>query len=365
MIEADVAVIGAGPAGAAAALRLAPSRRVVLIERRATAPDRIGESLPAAAQHVLRELRVWDAFLAEGHAPSFANCSAWGGPGIVEQDSLRDPDGHGWHLDRVCFENGLRAAAAARGVELCMPAQPRSVSRRDGRWEIAFGAETVAARVLIDAGGRMSAAPRLFGAQRSVPDKLVCGWIHGIAEADARNLTYIEAEPDGWWYTAPLPGGRRVLAFHTDADLPAAADAQSARALLARARSVPQLREMLEPARFDADGPSGFCAAHSAALVPAAGDGWLAVGDAALAFDPLSSQGLFNALCTGLSGAKAADAMLDGDRGAADRHIAAIEQIRAAYRAHLAVYYGAERRWTGRVFWRRRMAVVPQGSAAQ
>ena len=360
MIEADVAVIGAGPAGAAAALHLAPSRRVVLIERRETAPDRIGESLPAAAQHLLRELGVWEAFLAEGHAPSFANCSVWGGPGIAEQDSLRDPDGHGWHLDRVRFENGLRAAAVARGARLLMPAQPRSVSRRGGRWEIGFDAETVTARVLIDAGGRMSAAPSLFGARRSVLDRLVCGWIHGIAEAQARNLTYVESEPDGWWYTAPLPGGRRVLAFHTDADLPAAAEAQSARALLARAMDVARLHEVLEDARFDAYGPSGFCAAHSAALVPAAGDGWFAAGDSALAFDPLSSQGLFNALYAGLSSAKATGAMLDGDGDAADRYIAAVEQVRAAYRAHLAVYYGAERRWADRAFWRRRVAVASQ-----
>jgi flavin-dependent dehydrogenase len=364
MIEADVAVIGAGPAGAAAALHLAPSRRVVLIERRETAPDRIGESLPAAAQHLLRALGVWETFLAEGHAPSFANCSVWGGAGIVEQDSLRDPDGHGWHLDRLRFENGLRATAVARGARLLMPAQPRSVSRHDSRWEIALDAETVTARVLIDAGGRMSAAPSLFGARRAVLDKLVCGWIHGIAEANARNLTYIEAEPDGWWYTAPLPGGRRVLAFHTDADLPASADARSAHALLARAGGVSKLCEVLKSARFDAYGPSGFCAAHSAMLVPSAGDGWLAAGDSALAFDPLSSQGLFNALYTGLFSAKAADAMLDGDAVAADRHVAAIEQVRAAYRAHLAVYYGAERRWTGRVFWRRRMAAVPLESAA-
>jgi flavin-dependent dehydrogenase len=202
----------------------------------------------------------------------------------------------------------------------------------------------------------MSAAPSLFGAQRCVLDRLVCGWIHGIAEADARNLTYIESEPDGWWYTAPLPQGRRVLAFHTDADLPASADAQSARALLARATRISQLCDVLKAAKFDADGPSGFCAAHSAALIPAAGDGWLAAGDAAFAFDPLSSQGLFNALYTGLSSAKAADAMLSGDPEAVDRYIAALENIRAAYHVHLAVYYGAERRWASRDFWRRRMA---------
>jgi flavin-dependent dehydrogenase len=359
MIEADVAVIGAGPAGAAAALHLAPSRRVVLIERRETPPDRIGESLPAAAQRLLRELGVWEMFLAQEHAPCFANRSVWGGPEPLEQDSLRDLDGHGWHLDRAAFEEGLRRAAVARGAALLMPAQPRAMTHGEGGWEISLGAETVAARVVIEAGGRMSSAPRFFGARRVVQDKLVCGWIYGAAEAQARNLTYVEAEPDGWWYTAPLPAGRRVLAFHTDADLPAATDARAAPTLLERAMRLTQLRRVLEAARFDPRGASGFCAAYGAALTPVAGDGWFAAGDAALAFDPLSSQGLFNALYTGLYGAKAAQALLDGDRDAAQRYIAAIEQIRAAYDDHLAIHYGAERRWAGHAFWLRR--ATPDG----
>ena len=38
-------------------------------------------------------------------------------------------------------------------------------------------------------------------------------------------MTTVAAVADGWWYTALLSGNRRILAFQTDADLPAAADA--------------------------------------------------------------------------------------------------------------------------------------------
>ena len=45
--------------------------------------------------------------------------------------------------------------------------------------------------------------------------------------------------------------------------------------------------------------------ASSALLSHAAGDGWIAVGDAAASFDPVTSQGLVNALSTALVAAGA------------------------------------------------------------
>ena len=98
--------------------------------------------------------------------------------------------------------------------------------------------------------------------------------------------------------TAPLPHGRRVLAFHTDADLLSAADVRNTTALLARARRQPQFAAALKHARFTDRSPF-VCAAHGCRLEPTTGDGWFAAGDASMAFDPLSSQGLLNALYTG------------------------------------------------------------------
>ncbi|MFM7346999.1 MAG: NAD(P)-binding protein [Tagaea sp.] len=58
--DADAIVVGAGPAGAALARRLAGRARVLLLERPARGEDRpaaawrIGESLPGAAATLLR-----------------------------------------------------------------------------------------------------------------------------------------------------------------------------------------------------------------------------------------------------------------------------------------------------------------------
>jgi flavin-dependent dehydrogenase len=59
-------------------------------------------------------------------------------------------------------------------------------------------------------------------------------------------------------------------------------------------------RELTRPKYLSA---SGSC------LTPAAGVNWLAVGDAALTYDPISSQGIFSALYTGL---RAAETVING-----------------------------------------------------
>jgi flavin-dependent dehydrogenase len=72
------------------------------------------------------------------------------------------------------------------------------------------------------------------------------------------------------------------------------------------------------------------------------------------AFDPLSSQGLLNALFTGLAGAEAADRIIAGNRRAAEEYAESIEAVWHAYRRHLSLWYGREQRWRSSLFWARR-----------
>ncbi|MGB8843986.1 MAG: FAD-dependent monooxygenase, partial [Aliidongia sp.] len=114
MIEADAVVVGAGPAGAAFALNLAPLHRVLVVDRLAAPGPRIGESLAPASRRLLGDMGLWEAFLAVKHEPRHGGRSVWGGPQPVEAEGLRDLDGPGWHLDRGKFDRWLRDAATAR-----------------------------------------------------------------------------------------------------------------------------------------------------------------------------------------------------------------------------------------------------------
>lgn len=359
MREVDVVIVGAGPAGAATAINLAPFQRVVLVERRAEVVPRVGESLVPAARRLFADMGLLDRFLAEQHEPWYCNRSVWGREEPEEKDFLRDPDGPGWHLDRRRFESWLRAIAIERGVELLTPATLDHLEARDKKWSVRLKTDDapveLTARFIIDAGGQSAPAARKLGLRSTVHQSLVCCWMYGRDQAiGGRGLTYVEAVRDGWFYTAPVPEERRVLAFHTDADLPLARAISKPDGLLEWLEAARGLASLLAEVGFVPDGESKVTSVRSALLDPPAGEGWLATGDAAISFDPLASQGLFNALFTGLAAAEAADSYLRGDGRSLMQYQQTIRSIFDAYRIRLEAVYAAEKRWPEAPFWRRR-----------
>jgi flavin-dependent dehydrogenase len=364
LIRVDVLILGGGPAGAVAALNLAPTRRVVLVERRGQSLPRIGEALPPAARRLLTDMGLFDDFTAQGHAPCYGNRSIWGQLNPAETDFLRDPDGHGWHLDRSRFDEWLRHTAVGRGAVLSMSTRLLAIERGDENWHVRIatpqGEQGVAAAFVIDAGGRAAPLARRIGAGRRVSDRLVCGWAHGSAILIGRGagLTAVEAVEDGWWYTAPVPDGRRVLAFLTDADLPAARIAHDSARLIECVDAAREIRAILAESEFVPIG-GGFTAAHSSALEPCGGADWLAAGDASMSFDPLSSQGLLHACFTGLAAAEAADAWIAGDDDAVPRYLQLMNSIQQSYRRRFDRCYASETRWPSAPFWQRRRGTEP------
>ncbi|HEU0121390.1 MAG TPA: FAD-dependent monooxygenase [Bryobacteraceae bacterium] len=340
-LEVDVLVVGAGPAGATAALNLAGRRRVLLIDYRTPGARPVGESLAPAARRLLTDMGLWEEFQAQGHAPCYGHRSVWGGPEVVEADSLRDPDGPGWHVDRERFDGWLRDVAAARGAMCLAPARVEGLEWDGAGWEVRIRGRVVRARVVIDAAGRFAPVARRLGAKRETDGRLICAWQLGRAR-EAEGMTFVEAVRDGWWYSAPLPEGRRVVAYHTDQDLPR------------DGVQGPHLESLLRACGFVPEGVRRLMVASGGMSRPCAGPGWFAAGDAAVRFDPLSAQGIFNALYTGLAAALSADEWLRGDRTAVHRYCAEIEFIFGAYQAHCRQWYRLERRWPAALFWARR-----------
>jgi flavin-dependent dehydrogenase len=355
VFDFEVLIVGCGPAGAVAALNIAPIRRTAVIDSRAKPPMRIGESLPAVARRLFRDMGIFDSFLREGHAPCYGNRSIWGSETVRETNSLRDLDGPGWHLDREAYENWLRRIALERGAHLVAPARLEQVEFDGGRWRVTLKPfAKLRADFLIDATGRSATLARRLGAGIRREDRLVCRWMIGES-TPGPGLTLVEAVAEGWWYTAPVPKGKRILAFYTDADLMATIEGS----LLDRTRDTRQVSEILREFRFVPTGCEETVAAGTAVLDPCGGARWLATGDAALSFDPLSSQGLLNTLFTGLAAVEATDRDLSGEGSAIAEYITTIAEIHAAYRSQLRLYYESETRWPESPFWRRRQSNRP------
>lgn len=348
----DVVIAGAGPAGAVASRVLARAgRRVLLADDVPSGRRKVGESLPGAARVLLRDLDLLSLVEEGPHLPNYGNVSSWGSEELVAIDFIRDPHGHGWHLDRSRFDAGLREKAREAGA-VPRRAKVRSAIATGDGWRVVLTDGETSARWLIDATGRHATLARSLGAKRQRDDSLVALYAWAVpSPADLDSRTLVESTPDGWWYTARLPDDTCVVVLHIDAENAAAVlhTPGNWHELLSRTVYV---GDVVAGAVFT-DGPQ-CTEACGARLDLFAGEGWLAVGDAALSFDPLSSQGILNALYTGMKAGQTVHTALNGDLSSVEAYNTRLEDIRLAYLRHHRLFYQMERRWPDRSFWLRR-----------
>lgn len=358
----DVVVVGGGPAGAAAALHLAHcGRSVALVARPPGRRPHLGETLASGVVTPLAQLGLWEAFLTAGHLPATGTVACWGSAAPHERDSLFDPYGSSWHLDRASFDAMLLAAAEDAGVDVRFGTVLHGDSGGDG-WTVrvaGWSTATLRAPWVVDATGRGARVARGQGVKRIRCDRLL-GLARFYRSADtADTRTVVEATEPGWWYVTPLPGDRAVAVLFTDADLLPRDPVRRAErwdGLLATTRLV---RDRLG----DASGASPLCAAPagSGALAAAYGRGWLAVGDAAQSLDPLSGQGIPTALGSALAAAKVLGSGRPGS-AALERYARCVHADYQDYLRERSAQYGRETRWAHRPFWRRRaLGLTPDG----
>jgi flavin-dependent dehydrogenase len=168
----------------------------------------------------------------------------------------------------------------------------------------------------------------------------------------------VEAVPDGWWYSAPRPGGTLVAVYVTHVDSIARRHLGSLEGWRAKLGESLHTRKRVERHGGGESGSPATLPADTSRLERMAGRDWLAVGDAAFACDPLCSRGLMAAIAGGLEAARTARACLAGDDDATEIYAQGIAREYAAYLLNRKTYYALERRWPDAPFWRRRRSEV-------
>lgn len=366
----DVAIIGAGVAGTAAAisLRQAGVGRVALIESSGPMAFRIGESVPPDIRPMLASLGVLDRFLSDDHAKCLGSVSCWGSNLPGHNDFIFNPHGHGWHLDRPLFERLLRDAAQRAGVAFLTGQRVvRALPAATGGVHLQLAAgECLAAGWVIDATGYPAGIARQLGGFRVEDDRLICvsRFLGMPADRHLDRLSHLEAVAEGWWYAADLGGGRAVAMLATDGAClrdHGLAQPEGWQAALARTSHLAPLLAGSKP--LDDSSGLHIRIAPSARLGTAAGRNWLAAGDAATAFDPVAAQGITHALATGRAAGEAIAAILAGDHAAAERYARAVRTSYAGYLANRAHLYGIESRWPTSPFWIARRSAIAAAAA--
>lgn len=352
----DAIVVGGGVAGAVAAAQLAQRGACVALIEQAAAPGwKIGETLAPEARPLLQKLGVWQEFVAACHLHCHGTVSAWGSSHVDSKDFIFNPYGHGWQLDRLVFEEMLLANARSTGAHVLQGHPAGEVRRSNGQWEVSCGDNKLGARWLLDATGKRNLAVQKVGATRQVLDALVS--VHGVVElapeqdgdrgSDSR--TFIESCPDGWWYTALTSRNRRTIAFQTDADLLPGQAWRSPGWLRERLAATHLLASIVDPFSWRFVEAPMLTSAHTGRMDSFSGHGWLALGDAAMSFDPLSGQGLLKSVSSGLLAADVVAGSITQE--SFDERFETTWKHYAAGRLN---YYAMESRWAQHEFWKRR-----------
>ncbi len=345
--------MGAGPAGTIASLLLARAgASILLVDEFNNAGYKVGESLPGIAQHLLGSLQLRDVLKQDAFIPCSGNSSAWGNDRLEHRAGLLDPYGPGVHLDRVRFDRALLSAALCAGAKPLFGrfACSRLVTRGWVVGIVAQGLEkTIGCRWIVDCTGRRSAFAASIGLKRLVFDKQVAVvGLFGRKNDDTDRSIVLESSHDGWWYTAPVPNERRVIIYFTDGHLLRNTDVRSFNGFTSLARGTRHISPLLSGQTFFST--PGIVLASSSRLVQSAGDGWIAVGDAAAAYDPLASIGIIAAI----RAAQAAAKVILSEGAEADTYCKAVESQHQESIERRIAYYQLEKRWTQSLFWSHR-----------
>lgn len=353
--DVELCVVGAGPAGAALATRLAGlGHDVAIVDQHRFPRPHVGESLSPGIWPLLDTLGVSDRVADAGFTQTSIARVRW-----RDDNEERTEAPGGLTVDRGDFDAILLQRARESGARALAPARARRPIRHGDGWELALGNSVLRARFLADATGRR----RLLSGRCSptAPRTLALHAIWRGGPPPDGTQTCIDVSADGWLWGARLPDGSfRAMAFVD----PQTLQAQGRDRLGLYRRLLAQSRMFAELTTCAAiTGPVRACDATSYVAPTSIDECSVKVGEAAFAIDPLSSSGVQTAIQTGLAAAAAVHSILarEGDPAAAiayytthqrhsvDRHAATAASLYAEHRTH-----------AHESFWQRRSAAPPQ-----
>lgn len=357
--QSDLLILGAGPAALCAAIAACQTgQRVCVIGQPHTGQFGIGESLPAVTLRIFKRLGLGhiEQFLGPNHLlPCSANMSQWGTDKWEVRDSIHDPEGGGWHIDRMELERRLFQTAIKIGVDIRVA--KLTTLQDDGRL-YRIHAQTGTASIqleapfLIDATGRKAwLVRRLAGAPRKYSHQFsIMGWTK-TSSNDVENYTRIKAVESGWWYTSRLPGQVRAFGFQGLPDQ-----------VQTYYKSPDIFMNDICAAEFFPNSEIVFdwlaslqSSDSSVTLAPKiAGPRWLAIGDAALSFDPLSAQGLYFAFYSAIRAIESVSQILktpDDTKPILAKYCENVASVFQANQRARALFYATENRFPEAPYW--------------
>jgi flavin-dependent dehydrogenase len=336
-----IVILGAGPAGSAVALglrRLGYAVTLVSEWRRFAALEgvsvRVLEAMRGAGLHQA---------LADATLPSQRQVH-WNGQQHAQNVEFL--------LDRPTFDRGLREDLRAAGVTL-IEGRVLGVQSSSGGHQVQIeGREVLTADFLVEARGRQ--APALGKGLRGPETVSLLNRWQGTPGITA---SAVESLEDGWAWMARRDDGQCYWQWTVDvasAGLPGKAQLLE---YCRQRRQASAVAQAFFAGEVEAD-LQLHARSSTAILSPqVCADNWIRVGDAAMAVDPLSGNGVFQSLSSALQASAVINTLLRKPERAALAqrfHQQRVEQLFLRFARIGRDFYADEQRWLEQPFWQAR-----------
>lgn len=353
----SVIIVGGGPAGIATSLTL--SFRGIshcIIEAGSEPQRKYGEAIPPNAKPLFRQLGIEHLLKSEQHHPYFGNMSSWGSDLWEQKNFIDQIYGHGYLLDRLYFEKQLREIVKKSSATFFSGYSLKHVLETDNIIKVSVqkGNEIseIFGQYMVDATGRKASVCRHFGVFKKEPDKQFAITVTASLLNKIEHQILIESTPNGWWYVAPVSNDEATFMFFTLKDLLPIKE-EAVFFLEKELKATKHLSKILKEISFNKKEIHIMPAGTSYLEIPY-GKKWLAVGDAAYSYDPISSYGITSALASGYYGGHAIADMFSGKENALNAYRFVIEKAFINYKQKLKTHYLTEKRWEDSLYWKKR-----------